>query len=236
MSLRFPVTAALAVGAMILSCAGTASAATILPGLYRLHNHPDGNQRPPLYGARFDELYNATSSHDVFTLDFDALQSAVYMTVNAGLTEVRIYGQAFGGRDIGSSYANDAYLGVYTFDFTYSLGVGLAPGDDDLLVGLPDMRNTGFITTPLGDTIGLVDKASGDGYSFRLGDENNDAGHRGFSGISGWGWLNYIRNGQVVPHVNSTDWLFTATYEVPAPGAAALVGLGGLVLTRRRRA
>lgn len=235
MLLRFPVTAALAAGAMILSTAGDASAAAIVPGLYRLHNHPDGNQRPPLYGARFDELYNATSNHDVFTLDFDALQSAAYMTVNAGLNQVRIFGQAFGGRDTGTSYANDAYRGVYTFDFTYSLGVGLAAGDDDLLVGLPDMRNSGFITTPLGDTIHLIDKAM-DTYSFRLGDENNDAGHRGFSGISGWGWMNYVRDGRVVPHVDSTDWLFTATYEVPAPGAAALVGLGGLVLARRRRA
>lgn len=236
MSLRFPVTAALAAGAIILSGAGNASAATIQSGLYRLHNHPDGNQRPPLYGARFDELYNATGGHDVFTLDFDSLQSAVYMTVNAAQTEIRIFGQAYGGRDTGSSYANDAYLGVYTIDFTYNLGVSPVGGDDDLQVVVPDMRNSGFITGPgsLGTTQ-LIDKAM-DSYSFRLGDENNDAGHRGFSGISGWGWMNYVRDGRVVPHVDSTDWLFTATYEVPAPGAAALMGLGGLVLARRRRA
>lgn len=232
--LRFCAPAALAAGAMLWS-AGGAAAANLLPGLYRLHNHPDGNQRPPLYGARFDELYNATSGHDVFTLDFDAVQSAVYMTINAARTEIRIFGQSWGGRDTGTAYANDLYRGVYSFDFTYNIGVMLVPGDDDLVVGAPSGSNFGFITGPgsLGTTQ-LTDAAM-DGKTFRLGDENNDLGHRGFSGISGWGWMNYIRDGRMAPHVESTDWLFTATYEIPAPGALALVGLGGLVGLRRRR-
>lgn len=233
MSLRFWAPAALAAGTMLLSAAG-AWGATTLPGLYRLHNHPDGNQRPPLYGARFDELYNATSNHDVFTLDFDAMQSAAFMTVNTAGNEVHIFGQAWGGRDTGTAYANDQYLGVYTFDFTYNMGVGPAGGDDDLWVPLPDMRNFGSITTPLGHTIGLVDKGM-DGYSFRLGDENNDAGHRGFAGISGWGWMNYIRDGRVQDHVESTDWLFTASYQIPTPGSVALIAIGGLVGLRRRK-
>lgn len=233
MLLRSIGTAALAAGAITLSAAPS-QAATIVPGLYRLHNHPDGNQRPPLYGARFDELYNATGGHDVFTLDFDNIQSAAYMTVNAALTQVRIFGQALGGRDTGTAYAVDQYLGVYTFDFTYNLGVGLVPGDDDLWVTGPDMVNVGFITTPLGDTIGLTDKSNGS-YAFRLGDENNDLGHRGFNGISGWGWMNYVTPNGVRPHVNATDWLFTATYEIPTPGAAALAAVGGLLGLRRRR-
>ncbi|MCC6322432.1 MAG: hypothetical protein IT438_13465 [Phycisphaerales bacterium] len=233
MQLRSIGTAALAAGAIILS-AGQATAAAILPGLYRLHNHPDGNQRPPLYGARFDELYNATGGHDVFTLDFDHIQSAMYMTINAAQTEIRIFGQSVGGRDTGTTYAADSYLGLYQVDFTYTLGVGPVVGDDDLQVVEPDMRNSGSIVTPLGDSIGLTDKAMG-GYSFRFGDENNDAGHRGFNGLSGWGWMNYVTADGVLAHIESTDWLFTATYEIPTPGAAALAGVSGLLCLRRRR-
>jgi len=227
--------AAIAVGAMLWS-AGGASGAAIQSGLYRLNNHPDGSARPPLYGARLDELYNATSGHDVFTLDFDDVNSAVFMTINAAQTEIHIFGQAVGGRDNGSTHANDQYLGLYTVDFRYTLGVGPAGGDDDLQVSVPDMRNTGTIVTPLNDTIHLTDKATSNGFSFRLGDENNDAGHRGFAGLSGWGWMNYVNDaGAVQPHVESTDWLFTARYQIPAPGAMALVGMGGMVLGRRRR-
>lgn len=233
MLIRNWVPAAMAAGVMLLS-AGAASGATLPSGLYRLNNHPDGNQRPPLYGARFDELYNATSGHDVFTLDFDDIDSAMFLTINAAQDQIRIFGQAKGGRDTGTAHANDAYLGVYFVDFTYNMGVGPAGSDDDLRVGTPDTRNFGSIITPLGDTIGLTDKAMST-YSFRLGDEDNDAGHRGHNGISGWGWMNYVRAGGVQAHVNSTDWLFTATYEIPAPGSVALLGLGGLLLGRRRQ-
>lgn len=234
MSFRALAPAAMAAAVLLTSAAGVSEATPILSGLYRLHNHPDGAEANPLYGARFDELYNATSNHDVFTLDFDNIQSAMYLTVNTARTEIHIFGQAFGGRDIGTAYANDSYKGVYTLDFTYSLGVTQSPGDDDLQVNTPDMRASGSIQTPLGHTIRLVDKAM-DTYSFRFGDEDNDLGHRGFNGISGWGWMNYVRDGQVVPHIDSTDWLFTASYQIPAPGAGALAGIGGLLLVRRRQ-
>lgn len=213
----------------------SASGATILPGLYRLHNHPDGNQNPPPYGARFDELYNATGGHDVFTLDFDDVNSAAFMTINAAFTEIRIFGQAKGGRDVGATHALDIYNGLYTFDFTYNLGVQAVPGDDDLWAVTPDHRNFGFITGPgaLGTT-NLTDEGMG-GYTFRVGDEDNDAGHRGFNGISGWGWMSYVAQSGQITHVNDTDWLFTATYEIPAPGAAGLLGLAALTASRRRR-
>jgi len=32
-----------------------------------------------------------------------------------------------------------------------------------------------------------------------------------------------------------TDWIFTATEEIPTPGSASLVAVGALVLARRRR-
>ena len=42
------------VAALALLLSATASAGTILPGLYRLLDHPDGNVNPPPYGLRMD--------------------------------------------------------------------------------------------------------------------------------------------------------------------------------------
>lgn len=204
----------------------------LAPGIYELNNHPDGNQNPPLYGARFDELYNVTGSHDVFTLDFDHPLSAVYLTVTSN--SLTISGVAFGGRDTGGSHANDSYLGLYTLNFTYSLGVTQVPGDDDIHVNTANHANTGSILTPLGHTISLADERSS-GYSFRLGNENNDLGHRGFSGVSGWGWMSYGIGSGNYAHTASTDWLFTVGPAVPTPGAAAILGLGSLFASRRNR-
>lgn len=234
MLLRSLAPAALAAGVVLCAAAGSASGATILPGLYRLHNHPDGNERPPLYGARFDELFDVTTGHDVFTMDFDNIQSAVYMTINPALNQIHIFGQSYGGRDTGSALANDSHRGLYQIDFTYNLGVGPAMGDDDLVVVTPDHRNFGTLTTPGGTVVSLTDQGM-DGKTFRFGDEDNDLGHRGFNGLSGWGWMSYV-SPTAIRHVDSTDWLFTATYEIPAPGAAALAGIGGLLMARRRRA
>ncbi|MEL7473774.1 MAG: hypothetical protein AAGK04_10695, partial [Planctomycetota bacterium] len=118
--------------------------------------------------------------------------------------------------------------------FTYDTGLAQAPGDDDLLVsGVPMGSNTGSITTPLGDAIGLWDKPKNDSFAFRLGDKNDDSGHRGFEGVSGWGWLNH---GDPNAHVKSSDWIFTLSpTPVPAPATAVLAGLGGLLLASRRR-
>lgn len=216
--------------AVALLCA-SASGAIITPGLYQLGNHPDGSAQPPAYGLRLDELYNATGGHDIFTFNFEAPGSAAYMTVSA--STIRIYGTSVGGRDIGGSYAADAYAGLYSFDFTYNLGVGSVPGDDDMWVDTTNRANSGTITTPLGDVINLVDERMG-GYSFRLGDENNDAGHRGFAGISGWGWMSYSTP-LGVTHVDASDWLFTARL-IPSPGAAGLCAVAALAGLRRRRA
>lgn len=206
----------------------------ISQGLYDLHNHPDGAERPPTYGLRLDELYNATSGHDVFTFDFNHAQSNMQMTYWG--TTIHIFGVSWGGRDTGSGYANDMYRRLYTIDFTYNIGVGIVPGDDDVYVNPGTQYNYGSISSALG-TIGLRDgHYSGAQLDFRLGDENNDLGHRGYAGISGWGWL-FTQTGANGGYVNhaSDDWLFTATL-VPTPGSAALLGLGALAATRRRRA
>jgi hypothetical protein len=222
------------VAAAVMIPALAASATPIATGLYQLRNHPDGNQNPPLYGLRLDELVNATGNHDVFTFDFNHASSNMQMTYNG--STIHIFGQAYGGRDIGSGYANDIHRGIYLIDFTYSIGVANVPGDDDVYVNPGNSYNYGSIQRPNGSTVLLRDGHYGNGQpDFRLGDEDNDAGHRGFAGISGWGWLftNTGPNGSYVNHA-SDDWLFTANL-VPTPGSAALLGLGALAAGRRNR-
>ena len=214
-----------------LSITAISSGAMIQNGEYTLSNHPDGGVAPPTYGFRLDELYNATGGHDRFTFDFDHPMSDMVMDVTD--TTIHIHGTSWGGRDTGSSYADDIYRGVYTIDFTYDVGVGMVAGDDDLEVDAANNANSGTIMTPLGDTIALVDERGSHSYSFRLGDENNDNGHRGFQGISGWGWVNHGGN----PHVTASDWIFTAERNpIPTPGTVALFAAAGMISRRRRHA
>lgn len=211
----------------LCAAAGVAQAAIITPGMYTLGNHPDGAAQNPRYGMRLDELFNATGNHDIFTFDFEAPGSQMELWYTG--STIRIWGQAWGGRDIGSNYAVEPTTGFYTIDFTYNVSVSQVPGDDDLWVTAPSNSNFGFIQGPVGGPITLSDERLGFGYTFRLGNEDNDAGHRGFNGISGWGWMNHPAGAQ---HIASSDWLFTI---VPAPGSAALLGMGLLAVARRRR-
>ncbi len=211
--------------------AAPARAAIIQPGTYRLHNHPDGEAATPFYGLRLDELFNVTSGHDIFTFSFDHADSAVFMDWD-GASTLHIYGTAFGGHDIGAEYSpSPARTSLVTFDFTYTT-IHPAAGDDDLIVTTPSLTNVGTLTwVDTGEVINLWDKANVEGYTFRLGDENNDLGHRGFTGLSGWGWLNH-HNPNV--HVSASDWLFTAEL-IPGPPALVLLAMGVAISGRRRR-
>lgn len=176
---------------------------------------------------RLDGLYPGSPIN--FTLDFDHPLSLMTMDITA--TSIHIYGVAYGGRDLGTTYAVEPTTGVYTVDFLYTTGVGMVPGDDDMHVVAPMSSNFGFVISPIGETIPLDDKPSG-GYNFRLGDEDNDLGHRGFPGISGWGWFTL---GAGRPMVGTVDFLFTAEL-IPAPGTALIALAGaGLLAGRRRR-
>lgn len=213
---RIPVMCAAATAALLAVPA--TQAATINPGLYQLHNHPDGNAAAPYYGLRLDELINVTSGHDVFTFNFDAVGAAMFLEYDG--SSIHIFGRAFGGLDTGSNY-HPLLSGYVDIDFTYSTVTQVA-GDDDLHVTTPNGTNTGHISVaghPLLSQA-LSDYAGNFGYTFRFGDENDDQGHRGFNGLSGWGWLNHGNH-----HVASSDWLFTATV-VPLPPAALLGALG----------
>ncbi len=223
---------ALAAGVLALGLsAAQGNAALIQPGQFLLHNHPDGNAAPPGYGLRLDELFDVTDDHDKFTFDFDHPDAKMWMDFDGA--SIHIYGIAFGGLDVGSQYASDpALTSLVAIDFTYTT-VALAFGDDDLIVTSPNFTNTGTITwLDTGEVIDLFDRANSEGYTFRLGDEDTGTGHRGFPGISGWGWMDHHQAGT---HVYSSDWLFTATQPIPGPSALVVLGAGVLLARRRSR-
>jgi hypothetical protein len=167
--------------------------------------------------------------HDIFTFDFDDPASDMKLSYD-GAT-IRIFGVSFGGRDIGGAYAAEPTTGLYTIDFLYTVGVSPVPGDDDIWVQGADGSNFGTILPPVGPAINLTDKTDGS-HLFRFGDEDDDLGHRGFPGISGWGWLTH--HPESMDHVPASDWIFTAEL-IPTPGAAAVMGVFGLCALRRRR-
>ncbi|MCB9853075.1 MAG: hypothetical protein H6819_08265 [Phycisphaerales bacterium] len=184
---------------------------------YELHNHPDNELNPPSYGLRIDELFNVTGGTDIYTFDFDAPQSSVRLYYNADAQIIRIYGSAMGGRDIGAVHAADQFLGLYQIYFEYNVGVGLVPSDDDIWVSYgASYLNHGLITGPpsVGNgQIALLDATNGiEPYTFRFGNEDDDQGHSGFDGLSGWGWL------QVEAAIDTglqRAWSFTAEPTFP---------------------
>lgn len=169
---------------------------------YRLCNHPGGSIDPPPYGLRLDELFDATEGHDKFTFDFNAPGSFVFMDYDG--VSIRIYGIAFGGRDIGSKF--DPEMSGYAYiDFTYPLATQV-PGDDDLQSHAGTGTVIWKVGTPDAVTINLEAYAGSHDFAFRFGNEDNDNGHRSFRGFSGWGWLNHSN---AEGHVAASDWLFT---------------------------
>ena len=217
-------------------------------GTYHLGNHPDGNAAPPTYGARIDNLHGA----GVFTFDFECVGCNMEMTYNG--TTISISGTAFGGHDGGGARIDDDFDGMYAFNMSYSVpevsdvveNGGAGDGD-----GLQDIGRSGEIGAVIGSLEfldagagiasmwELEDKAGSHPASLRLGNEDNDLGHRGYVGISGWGWLmvKEVSSGEYV-NGGAHDWLFVAQKRsnAPAPGVVSLMLIGlAAIATRRKR-
>ncbi len=227
-------TAALPMAALV-SCVLSVSAQAITIGSYDLHNHPDGSENPPAYGLRLDGLLTGNSNEE-YTFDFNHQDSAMTLTYDG--STIVIDGKAFGGEDNGTGYAAGT-TAIWDIHFEYLVGVN-QPGDgglDDVIVNA-DYANFGTISSNL-DNFELSDKSSG-GLSFQFGDENG-SGHRGESGISGWGWLRHgadCTTGTDCANIQYSDWLFTATpTPVPVPAGIWLFSsaLIGLFAAKRKR-
>jgi hypothetical protein len=222
-----------------VSAFSTAQAAVIDYGTYQLNNHPNAAMASPGYGLRLDGLLDGDSGK-VYTFDFDDSRSDVKMTWDG--TAISIFGDVWGGRDTGSSYGgsgNDAAR-LWDLNFTYDMGVSEAGGQSSVTVSGTDMLNTGSIASDLG-LFDLTDVGNPmHHYTFKLAFD-----HRGFSGISGWGWLNHcvsdddtvgaVAGADCAVHEYSSDFLFTAT-KVPEPSTIAILmaGLAGLAIRRRK--
>ncbi len=193
--------------------------------LYNLHNHPDGNAAAPFYGLRLDDLLG----HGIYTFDFDDVDNGAAMFLETdGTSFLRIHGHAYGGLDTGSEYENPT---LWAIDFTYTTIGSL---DDGGVADLTGDSGTGTIQS--GDnTFYLTSYPGSFSNAFFFGDEDG-SGHRGFAGLSGWGWLTYSDNpNDDNPYVAASDFLFTAT-PVPVPAAVWLLGsaLLGLGFVRRK--
>ncbi len=232
------VGAALATGTVVL-LSSAAHAVGITGGTYTLDNHPDGAASSPFYGLRLDGLLSGNSK-DIYTFNFSEGGANMALTYDDVNNTLQISGTAYGGLDQGSSYDNPE---LYSIDFTYRNVLQVA-GDDDLWVdGSQAGQNTGTITRQSsGDVYNLADFAGKNAYSFRLGDGDNNQGHRGHQGISGWGWLNHApapANPNDSPHLYSSDWLFTAepvaVPESPLTAGALAVLVGGFIAMKRKQ-
>jgi hypothetical protein len=223
--------------AAVFGMTSTALADFLPHGTYTLGSHPSTTDNPPPLGLRLDRLFGTPGK---FAFDFDNPLSNMVMDFDG--SSIRIHGNAFGGHDGGMDFANDGYQGVYAVDFTYQANiVEFANGDVALQVS-PSALNNGTITSPGSipggeQTVTLTERADMDGNSFYLA-----FNHRGFAGLSGFGWLDFPGR----PDHALADWLFTAEFQggnggnppvIPAPGAVVLaaIGLGTLGCVRRRR-
>ena len=134
---------------------------------------------------------------------------------------------------------NHAYVDpqVWEIDFLY---VKMILDGKRLVSDPSSAANTGTITPtgavspsgggfPAAFPIDLVDYFGDHSFTFAL-----EGNHRGFDGVSGFGWVNHSGAG-LNNHVAASDWLFTVIPE-PRTDALLLVGLAAVILARRLRA
>lgn len=217
----------------LLVSVGVAHAGTVVLNQFNINDHPQGGLVPPTYALRLDNIFGApkaTFSADVYN---DATLTVLQDTATNDVY-IDIQGTFHGGEDLGGSWGTTFDLDV---NFRYEANV-MATADGWAVTGF-SLLNTGTITRlDTNETMtwyGMED-AAGDngpvGEAFRFAAD----GWRIDNDDSTWvgrGWLTMNDDGSPSA-APAQDWIFTAT-AVPTPSSLALLGLGGLAATRRRR-
>ena len=148
---------------------------------------------------------------------------SVSWTVSATSTGLSATGY-FGGF-VGAFNANDGTLGTSSNFATTMAGVGTAPTGNGASVETINVFNSALL--------GSDDQSIGDFFTFDVSGDNLGALSYGAAGVASLFNSDFIFD----PAIELTAFSVSSDTVniVPAPGAAALLGLGGLVAIRRRR-
>ncbi len=205
---------------------------------YQVSDHPDGNQGPPPYGLRLDNIFANDGYGGVTTFSFDS--GSVLAEVDTDLNTMRIFGSMFGGIDSGNNYSSEVEIQL---DYTYTglnltnydgtspqLSVNHANAGSGTVEVIQEVSNASGL---LGNQYGFSSKQNNSGVAFRF----KDTVHRGFDGINGWGW-HMLDSG----NSGTQDFLFTAELirvdgfaVVPEPGSVLIWSLVGVAMFNRTR-
>jgi hypothetical protein len=217
-------------GTALLFASIAAQATPISPGrTYTLHDHPDGNERPPTYGLRLDGLLTG-DSRDVYTFEFGGGDDPISLYWDRGADTIAISGSVWGGLNESDGYADGQatwWNVTYTYTGIYFCGNHICSNDGG-----------GSISSDMFGSYDLAAESGNHSYAFQL-----LRGHRGVTDVSGIGWLNHCpsagnpnQGGSCDSHLYASDWLFTLK-PVPEPATLALMvfGLLGIAWARARR-
>lgn len=206
----------------------SASSGGLVIAEFELGDHPDGNAAEPFYGLRLDNML----APGVVTLSMDHFNNTRMSVIEYnGVLSMHITGTLYGGA------VNDhAYVDAHSYEVNFTYALNVTDAGNGWEVNSFDAGNTGTITDlDTNEVTTLFGKANSSDLVFSMLAD----GHRLSGDSSSWvgrGWLTDNSDGSM-PGAGAQDWLFTATKlpEVPAPSAIALLGLGGMLSSRRRR-
>lgn len=207
----------------LLAFSAATSSATVI--VHTLHNHDDGNEAPPYYGLRLDDLIDDAPYTFDFGYDDGSEQALMKLDYDDVANTIHIHGRCYGGKVVGNAW-DAVQQGWIDVDFTYTTNVILAdnasgdPGNDLYVLNMSP-ANAGTVTL---DGWGgnalftLSDKAGDEGYSFRFDndyDPRDPIAEANPLIQSGAGWVMIAET----PLTGGCcrDWLFLAEVDAPTP-------------------